>query len=77
MWYGSKPECGIFIGYHRETDYIRGGDQSYVYLKNEPKSVLFDITKNSFEKLGIKENDKICWQKWRSIENTNPKKSSK
>ena len=75
LLFGPSNECGIFGFYDRETNNYRSR-RSYIYLKNEPKSVLFDITKNSFEKLGIKENEKICWQKWRSVENTNLKKSS-
>lgn len=71
LWIGSKVECGIFDNYHRETNYRGITNQSYIYLKNEPKSVLFNITKSEFEKLEIYENDKICWQKWQSLENTN------
>ena len=48
---------------------------TFIQKKNQ-KVFCFTLTEHDFEKPEIKENDKICWQKWHSIENTNLKKSS-
>ena len=76
LWLGPSNTCGVFDSYDKEVKFYRARKSS-IFLKNESKSVLFYIDKNSFEKLGIIKNDQICWQKWQSLENTQLRKLEK
>ena len=50
--------CLIFNWNNLQDLWIGSKVECYIYLKNEPKSVLFDITKNSFENLESKKMTK-------------------
>ena len=76
LWLGPSNTCGVFDSYDKEVKFYRAR-KSYIFLKNESKSILFYITQPEFEKLGVTKNDQICWHKWQSLENTQLRKLEK